>query len=157
MKTKQTWRDKMLRPEAPKIVDVPARMQGQWGPGRMVIATPRLIDAIVRRIPKGKVATVAQVMDRLARDHKCNSACPMTTGIFLRIVAENAELDAAEGKKSITPYWRVLKGDGRLNEKYPGGANRHAGFLKSEGFKLEPATGKKPPKVAGFEERLARL
>jgi len=154
VRTRQTWREKMLRPEKPKIVDVPPRMQGQWSPGRMLIATPLLIDGLVRRIPKGRVATVAQVMQRLARDHKCDSACPMTTGIFLRIVSENAELDRLEGRKRITPWWRVLKTDGALNEKYPGGVALQTALLKAEGLSIE--SGKRP-RVRDFERQLARL
>jgi alkylated DNA nucleotide flippase Atl1 len=155
-KSKTSWRAKLEKPQEPKVVDVPPRMQQTWGKGRMLIATPMLIDEMVRRIPKGKLATVAQIMDRLAKDHKCDSTCPMTTGIFLRIVAETAEEDMAAGKKRIAPYWRVLKSDGSLNERYPGGVNQQAGHLRSEGHKV---VFKKPDKavVAEFGARQAKL
>jgi len=43
----------------------------------------------------------------------------MTTGIFIGIAAETAEGDLSRGKKQITPYWRVIKRDGSLNQKFP--------------------------------------
>jgi alkylated DNA nucleotide flippase Atl1 len=122
----------------------------------MLIATPLLVDELVNRIPKGKLATVTQLMGRLARDHQCDTTCPMTTGIFLRIVAETAEEDMAAGKKRVTPYWRVLKTAGRLNEKYPGGVNRQAGHLRSEGHKVvfsRPGNAR----VEGYDTRQAKL
>lgn len=155
-KSRTSWRQKLEKPQEARVVEVPPRMQKTWGQGRMLIATPRLVDELVRRIPKRKLATVAQLMGRLARDHRCDTACPMTTGIFLRIVAETAEEDLAAGEKRITPYWRVLTTGGLLNEKYPGGVNRQAGFLKSEGHKVVfPRLGK--ARVDGYEARLAKL
>jgi alkylated DNA nucleotide flippase Atl1 len=145
----------MARPEKPRVVDVPPKMQKAWGPGRMLIATPRLLDKLVRKVPEGKLTTVSQIMERLAHDHFCDSTCPMTTGIFLRIVAEAAEEDAAAGQKSITPYWRVLKSDGSLNAKYPGGVARQAGYLKSEGHEID--TSRKAPRVKEYEEKVFRL
>ncbi len=81
----------------------------------------------------------------------------MTSGIFLRIVAETAEEDLRSGKRDIAPYWRVLKSDGSLNEKYPGGIDHQAGCLREEGFQIEAGTGRKPPKVKDYQARLARL
>ena len=155
-KSKTSWRQKLEKPQEARAVQVPPRMQKTWGKGRMLIATPLLVDELVKRIPKGKLATVAQLMGRLARDYHCDTACPMTTGIFLRIVAETAEEDMAAGRKRVTPYWRVLKTGGLLNEKYPGGVNRQAGFLKSEGHKVTFARPGKA-RVENYEARRVRL
>ena len=57
----------------------------------------------------------------------------------------------------ITPYWRVLKDDGRLNEKFPGGVEAQAARLEEEGHTIEPGRGKKPPKVKGFEGSLVEV
>jgi len=48
----------------------------------------------------------------------------------------------------------VLKADGSLNPKYPGGVKGQAARLKKEGHKITPAKGKKPPKVQDFEKTL---
>lgn len=164
-KSRTPWREKLEKEQEPRIVDVPPKMQKAWGEGKMLIATPLLVDAEVRKVPKGKLATVTQIMGSLAKQFKTDSTCPMTTGIFLRIVAEAAEEDRANGKKRITPYWRVLKSDGSLNEKYPGGVNAQATKLRAEGHTIEAAVGtrpalsvkgKRPPKVKDFEKRLVK-
>jgi hypothetical protein len=45
--------------------------------------------------------------------------CPITTGIFAWVAANAAEEQKQKGEKDITPYWRTLKNDGVINEKYP--------------------------------------
>jgi hypothetical protein len=64
---------------------------------------------------------------------------------------------ATEGKKDITPYWRTLKVGGVLNEKYPGGVEAQAAHLKAEGHTIEPAKGKKPPRVKDYEKVLVEV
>jgi alkylated DNA nucleotide flippase Atl1 len=81
----------------------------------------------------------------------------MTTGIFLRIVAEVAEEDLRSGKGEVTPYWRVIKADGSLNEKFPGGIQAQAAHLKKEGHSIEPGKGRKPPRVKNFEKSLQKM
>jgi len=155
-KPKTRWRDKLTREQAPKIVDIPPRMQRQWGRGTMAIARPLDVDALMRKVRKGKVATVKQIMTKLAEIYGSDTMCPMTTGIFIRIVAEAAEEDRAAGKTRITPYWRTLKGDGKLNEKYPGGVEAQAARLVAEGHQLLPGRGKQPPAVKEYEKKLMR-
>ena len=64
---------------------------------------------------------------------------------------------ATEGEKDITPYWRTLKLGGQLNEKYPGGVEAQAARLRAEGYTIEPAKGKQPPKVKDFEKALVEV
>lgn len=85
------WRQKLERQQEPKIVDIPARMQARFGKGRMVIPKPLDVDALIRRVRKGKLVTVLQLREELARRSKVDVACPLCTGIFVRIVAEVAE------------------------------------------------------------------
>lgn len=153
-RAKPTWRSKLEKDQAHKVVDVPPRMQKQWGTGTMAIARPRDVDALVRKIRKGKLATVKQMMTVLADHYGADTMCPMTTGIFVRIVAEVAEEDRAAGKKRITPYWRLLKTDGKLNQKYPGGVAAQANRLREEGHEIIAGRGKQPPRVDGFESKL---
>ncbi|MBL4905666.1 MAG: MGMT family protein, partial [Flavobacteriaceae bacterium] len=60
----------------------------------------------------------------------------------------------ANNKEMITPYWRVLKPDGAINIKFPGGAEKQVEFLQSEGHNIEFGKGKKPPKVIDFHKKL---
>jgi hypothetical protein len=136
MKTRKSWREKMDDPKLPKIVDIPPRMQKRYGEGKMVIPSPNEVDALIREVRKGKVTTVSKLRELLAAQHDTQVACPLCTGIFLRIASEAAEEDAAAGKKTITPYWRVVAENGALNPKFPGGVERQAERLKAEGHRI---------------------
>ncbi len=153
-KSRTTWREKLEKKQDPKVVKVPPKMRKRFGSETMLVATPLLVDALVRKVKKGKLVVVTQLMERLAKDFHADSTCPMTTGIFLRISAEAAEEDRKSGKKQITPYWRVLKVGGRLNEKFPGGVKSQASRLRKEGHTVTPG---KPPRVKDFENSLQKL
>lgn len=155
MKTRISWRQKMQK-EA-EIVDVPPSWIRKYGTGKMLIPRPLDIDALVRKVPRGKLVTQDQIREKLARDCNVVASCPLCSGIFIRIIAEAAEEDLRDGKADITPYWRVVKPDGSLNEKFPGGVERQAAHLQEEGHIIGPAKGRKPPCVVGFEKCLQEL
>jgi hypothetical protein len=111
----------------------------------------------MRKAKKGKLITTSQLRDYLAAQAGADSACPMTTGMFLRVVAEAAEEAVRAGKKRVTPYWRTIRDDGGLNDKFPGGAAAQAAKLRSEGFSIERGRGKQPPRVKAFESHLTKL
>jgi len=140
----------MDNPNLPKVVDIPPRWQKHGGSGGMLIPSPHQVEALIRAVRKGRLITVTRMREVLATQHMTATACPLTTGIFVRIAAEAAEEDAQAGKTRITPYWRVVKEDGSLNPKFPGGAARQARRLIAEGHRIVPAQGKRPPRVAGF-------
>src|SRR5271169_2825118 len=121
----------------PKLVLVPEGMAKRLSHGMMLIPTALEVDAMIRKISRGQVTTLAQIRKRLARWHNADVTCPLVTGIFLRIVAEAAEEDRIAGEYDITPYWRVVRKDGRLNEKFPGGAEQQALRLREEGHTVE--------------------
>jgi len=156
-KPRGTWREKLEKQQEPRVVDTPPKMQSRFGAGKMLIPTPALVDALMQKAPPGRLVTVEQIRQRLAQDFKVDSTCPLTTGIFIRIAAEAAEEYRHMGRKNITPYWRVIKSDGSLNEKFPGGAEAQARRLKEEGHAIEPGKGKKPPRVKDFEKSLVKL
>ena len=76
------------------------------------------------------------IRNYLADEYKADITCPLTTGIFLNIVANAAEEDRLNGKFEITPWWRVLKEGGILNSKLPGGIKQQMKYLKQEGFDI---------------------
>ena len=63
-------------------------MQKRFGTGTMLIPRPLDVDAIMRRAKKGKLVTQAQIREKLAGEAGADSACPMTTGMFIRIAAK---------------------------------------------------------------------
>jgi len=151
MPKRKTWREKLEAEQERKVVDNPK------GGGTLLIPKPLDVDALMRKVQRGKLITVNQIRERLARDYSADSTCPLCAGIFLRIAAEAAEEDLTKGITKITPYWRVIKAGGSLNEKFPGGVAAQAAQLEKEGHAIEPGRGKKPPRVKDFEESLQEL
>jgi hypothetical protein len=155
----KTWRQKLheQHPNHGKVVPVPPRMRKTFGTGTMMIPRPLDVDAVMRGVRKGRLITQSQIRRKLAADNGVDHACPLTTGIFVRIAAEAAEEDHRAGKQRITPYWRTIRHDGGLNDKFPGGVRAQAARLRQEGFTIQPARGKQPPKVKDFERSLLAL
>lgn len=149
-----SWREKMERQQEPKIVEIPPRMQKRLGKGTMVIPRPLDVDALIRKVPKGKLVTVAQLRQELAKRSKVDVACPLTTGIFVRIAAEAAEEERQKGGKRVTPYWRVLTYKGGINSKFPGGAAAQKEKLLAEGHRIEKRQGSQAPTVKDYEKAL---
>ena len=138
----------------PKVVDLPDKMQKTFGQGKMVIPAPLTVDALIRKVKKGKLVTPRLIRQALARDFKADVCCPLTTGIFIRICAEAAEEDLEAGRKKITPWWRVVMDDGSLIARFPGGTAAHARLLEKEGHELVTVKGKK--RVNNFEKALPK-
>jgi len=154
--TRKSWREKMQNGQQPKIVEIPPEAWKKMGGATMLVSTPADVEAMMRTVPKGKLITSAQLRAKLAAQAGAECACPTSTGIFVRIAAEAAEEDRAAGKSRITPYWRVIRPDGSLNEKMPGGIEAQAANLAAEGHAIEPGRGTKPPKVKDFEKKLVK-
>ena len=151
------WRDKLERDLAPKVVPIPAKMQKTHGVGTILVPTPMLVDTLVKEVKKGELLTIPQLRQILAGRFQADVTCPLTTGICLRICAETAEEDKATGRQEISPYWRVVRADGTLNPKFPGGLQAQARYMEAEGHKITYHPGKKLATVEGFQNHLARL
>jgi hypothetical protein len=152
---KKSWREKLADDkDLPKVFEVTGKMSKRFGTGRMVIAAPREVDALMKKIPRGRVVTINELRAALVKKHKADLACPITTGIFSWIAAHAAADDEAAGKKRITPFWRTLKLGGEVNPKYPGGVEQIAKRLRSEGHKII-SKGKRVL-VADYEGKLFR-
>jgi len=155
-KTRKTWREKLAEDkDLPRVEEITDKMSKRWGTGTVVIPAPREVDEIMRKVPRGKLITINQIREIVAKRHGATIGCPITTGIFAMIAARAAEEAATEGKKDITPYWRTLKVGGELNEKYPGGVEAQAARLREEGHTIE-AKGKKV-QVKDFERALVEV
>jgi len=102
----------------------------------MLVPTPLLVAEEVRRVRKGRLVTPQDLRERLAARAGADITCPMTTGIFLNIIAGAAEEQIAAGKRPVAPYWRVVGDDGRLNPKWPPGPACQAERLRREGHRV---------------------
>jgi hypothetical protein len=106
---KKSWVQKMIYkdPEVKRttmnFADIPAGSS-------MLIANPQIVDAYICQIPKGNFTDIKQMRKDLAAEYKAQYVCPVTTGIFIRIVAEAAYEQYEKGTplNKITPFWRAL-------------------------------------------------
>lgn len=112
---RKSWQEKLNDGRQPQIEIAGKGFGGIKAGQKMLIPTPRLIDEYIRQIPKGKTVDSATIRNDLAIEHGAEVTCPLTTGIFIRIVAEAAYEEFQGGKpiNKIAPFWRVI------NEKSP--------------------------------------
>jgi len=139
MATRKTARMQLHANKQPHIVEhIPRGFPGAKAVpnGTMIVSTPQEIDGIIRRIPAGCIVTLNEIRAYLSTRYGTNIACPVSTAIFINVVARAAEEMLASGTSDITPYWRVLKTGGKLNDKYPGGAHTQKTKLEAEGFTI---------------------
>ena len=54
----------------------------------MLIVFPSIVDKYTKSVHLGKFIDLSRMRDDLAQKYKADKTCPLTTGIFLRIVAE---------------------------------------------------------------------
>ncbi len=138
MKTKKSWQEKLRTDHGlPKVAPIPARMKKQWGTGKFLVPAPREVDALMKKVKRGKVTTIDELRASLAAHHGAAVTCPMTAGIFANLAARAADEQIAEGKRRVTPYWRTLKVRGELNPKFPGGLAVMKSMLEAEGHTVE--------------------
>ena len=102
----------------------------RYGGSVMLIAPPLSYDAIMKRVPKGNVVTSDRIREYLAKKHGADFTCPLTAGIFINVAANASAERAGENP---TPYYRTLRKDGELNEKYPDGCDGQKLLLEMEG------------------------
>ena len=148
--SKKSWRSKLEKPQEPSVFEMTGKTAQRYGPGKMLVPTPIMVDEVIRSVRKGKLITTGTIRKILAEKMGADVTCPLCTGIFVRISAEASEEDRVAGKARLTPYWRVLTDKGELNEKFPGGPAAAAKKLREEGHRVA-AKGKKLV-VEGFEK-----
>jgi len=120
----------------PKVEKITGKLSKRWGTGTVAIPAPIEVNEIMKKVPKGKLITINEIRQIIAKKHKATISCPITCGIFAWISAYAAEEERKAGKKDITPWWRTLKSDGSLNEKYPGGVKEQKKLLEKEGHEV---------------------
>ncbi len=98
----------------------------------MYFATPLDYDRVMKRVPYGRVTTVGEIREYFAKQNGADFTEPITAGIFVSIAAWASDQRAGDE----TPYWRTLKANGELKEKYPGGIEAQKKKLEAEGHTI---------------------
>ncbi len=153
MAKKKTWREKVNEIEE-KIHEITPDWEKKLGKGKILIPNALDIERLINKTKKGELLTNDIIRETLAKEKKVQVTAAIPTGVYLKFIALAAEEERPVKGDNVTPYWRVLKPDGTINIKYPGGAERQIALLESEGHSIEHSKGKKPPKVTLFENKL---
>jgi hypothetical protein len=97
----------------------------------MLISSPGEIANYIARIPLGETRTIERLRNELARKAGANSMCPVTTAIYLKVVAEVALQDLAEGRTldEVVPFWRVVLPDSKVAGKLSCGRDHVAHLI----------------------------
>ena len=142
---KKSWQEKLVDKKGyPKILKLEnnfpcynaVHKMGVEAGEEVVLVNPSEVVRIMKKVPKGKLITIVEICKQIAKEHRVKGCCSLTTGIFIMTAANATEEAAKEGKDLGIPYWRTVKADGFLNEKYPGGAEAHKRLLEEESFKI---------------------
>ena len=161
---KKTWQEKLKdKPSFPKVLRLEKRFpcykavhkMGAEVGDEVVLVNSSEVVAIMKQVPKGKLITIVEICKKIAGQHDVKACCSLTTGIFIMTAANAVEEASKEGKSLDIPYWRTLKTDCFLNEKYPGGQEAHKRLLEEENFRVI-ARGKKY-QVVDYEKYLMEL
>jgi hypothetical protein len=69
-KLKKSWQEKLADDKGlPKVVEITGKMSTQWGTGTVCIPAPREVDEIMRKVPKGRLITINQIREIVAKEH----------------------------------------------------------------------------------------
>jgi len=69
-KTKTTWQQKLADDKGlPQVIEITGKMTTKWGTGTCAIPAPREVDEIMRMVPKGRLITINQIREIVAKRH----------------------------------------------------------------------------------------
>ena len=95
--------------------DFAGAKRGQW----LFVATPKIIAEYIGQIPYGQTRSISMMRDEIASKRKCDTTCPRSTSIFIRIAAQAALEQLEEGKSlnEVVPFWRIITGKDRIAKR----------------------------------------
>lgn len=94
----------------------------------VLIPSPRDIEEEIAALGDGETVDLTELRQRLAARHEADGACPVMTGMNLRVVAELCmeALDAGIPADDLVPVWSAVEPTSNLAKKLPGGPDRIA-------------------------------
>lgn len=133
-RTQKSWQEKLAAAKAKP--DLPKKFFCKQSRQNFVVPSVGEVEAIIAKVRRGRVVTIAEICGRLKQAHRVDVACPIATGIFTWIIAHAAQEALDRGAKRGVPWWRVLKTGGVLNLKYPGAGKLQKTLLQKEGHRV---------------------
>ena len=140
------WRKRFGDAKQPKRVVLDTDFAGIRAGSTLYVSTPGVIANYVAKIPPGEVREIRRLRNELARRNAADATCPVTTAIFLRVVAEAAWDDLQDGVTidRVVPFWRAIEPGSPIAKRLRCGtewirAMRDAEAAEAEGAAGQPA------------------
>ena len=72
-KLRKSWREKLAdSKDLPKVVEVNEKLSRKWVTGTCVIPAPLEVNEIMKQAPEGKLITINQIRETLAKKHNAS-------------------------------------------------------------------------------------
>ena len=117
-RAKKTWGEKM-NAKPPHHVILEKDFAGIPKGSKLHISCPIEVAQELKNIPTGTTMSIQAFRRRLAEKNNCDATCPVSTSLFLRIVAEHAweEYSLSGSTKDIAPFWRTVDASSPMAKK----------------------------------------
>jgi hypothetical protein len=105
-----SWKTRVATAKAAHVVVTDADFAGIRKGSRLLIASPEILARYLMKIPSGETRGIVRLRNELARRHNADATCPVTTAIYLRVIAEAAweALCSGVDRNDVPPFWRVI-------------------------------------------------
>ena len=69
-KLRKSWQEKLEdSKDLPRVVEITPNISQRWGTGTVCIPAPIEIDGIMKKVPRGKLITINQIREVVAKRH----------------------------------------------------------------------------------------
>ena len=115
----KTWVEKRENDKVYQVKVNPKKFSNIPPQTKMLIPTPRILDTLIRQIPKSSFLYFKPIRKELAYKYDAEMTCPIVTGICMRIICEAAfeEYQINKDDRQITSFWRAVEPDSKLAQK----------------------------------------
>jgi hypothetical protein len=120
----KTWTEKM-QAKPPHTVRLDKDFAGVPAGALLLISCPLEVqEYLTDHVPPGQTRSIQQMRRELAALHGADAACPVSTAIFLRTVAEAAwdRIESGADTADVAPFWRVVEPGSPLAKKLRAGS-----------------------------------
>lgn len=115
----KSWEEKFNSDKPHQIKQIDKDFADIPGGAQMLIATPGIIADYLKQIPEGYSTDVKKMRTDLANEYGAEYTCPVTTGIFLRTVAEfgHEQIESGKSIAEVAPFWRAIDQKSNTNKR----------------------------------------
>ena len=86
----KSWGSRLNQSKAPVVKLLEIDFAGLKSGTTMLVSSPQEVATYINQLPLGTTRTITQMRADLAQQHAADGTCPVSTAIFLRVVAEAA-------------------------------------------------------------------